>query len=144
MRFRVVSQAKFDSELTPTLIFPDSRHPSLARASFPLQNGADFRFASPIGDERDLRLTFQFPDVTHDWGDKPFIPRRGPTEISLMASGPFEETSEFEVAIVNPFQIELQLARSLSEKCLVRCYDGTSGSPCVVCEKNGRSVRFCC
>jgi len=145
VRFHVKSSVEVESELTPNLIFPNSRDPSLAKATFPLANGADFHFTVPIEDGGELQLTFQFPEVRPTpWSDKlkSFV-RHGRTEISLRASGPFDQKTEFEVAIVNPFRIELQ-ARKHHERCHVRCADGTSGSPCVVCEKNGRSVRFCC
>ena len=77
-----------------------------------------------------------------DWNGFPDGPQ---TRISLTFNGFDDQSLEFFVVFVTPEQIEMVSdRRAFGAGCKVRCSDGKEGNPCVICEKDGRTVRFCC
>jgi hypothetical protein len=61
-----------------------------------------------------------------------------------------EEDDHLKLRIVSQRRIEVRvqhLARAKKARvtiCVVRCADGTEGSPCVTCRSRQRAVRVCC
>jgi hypothetical protein len=110
----------------PKLIVPSFK----GNDTISLDRSASFKLDERLDRNGMLLLTVQFAGARG---------KRG-TSIKFKTSA----IASMELAVIDDSRVEFQVKNLSSKRCIVRCADGTVGSPCAICKKKGRSVRFCC